>query len=234
MKTHIRFWLMAALVLPYLGCTNLQIRHTTDRRKIIVEEPFQFTYDLDLGKTVSDAVRLRLGIPVDAPHPEIVLKPYTKVKGVEANVLGVQYDVWVNGMFEKRVIEIYYRSILDLNYDQSNFEATMNDVGCHETLHAYYPLRYLQEHMKLQAEEKADEIGDFDHCKMIETGDLEFCTGIVNNWLNNGGVSQQRSLARARLACEKSKQGGNTEKPKRDLLPRRIKGDIQYKCIMPH
>jgi hypothetical protein len=162
-----------------------------------------------------------------------VLKPYTKVKGVEANVLGVQYDVWVNDVFEKRVIEIYYRSILDLNYDQSNFEATMNDVGCHETLHAYYPLRYLPEHMKLRAEGKADEIGDFDHCKMIETGDLEYCTGIVDRWLNNQGASQQRSLARAKWACDKRKQG-KAEKPHQDLLPRRLKGDIQYKCIMPH
>lgn len=206
MKNWLKFWLMAVVTLPSLGCANLEVRHTADRRKIIFEKPIRFTYDLDLEKKISDEVRLRLGIPVNIPYPEIVLMPYAKAGGAEANFLGVQYNVLLDGAPDKRVIEIYYRSIQEIAYGQSAFETAINNVICHETLHAYYPQRYLTEHTGLRTENKANEIGDFDHCKMIETGDLEYCTGIVNRWLDNNDVTQQqKSLARAKWACEKRK-----------------------------
>ncbi len=129
---------------------------------------------------------------------------------------------------KKRVIEIYYHSISDVAnqpfWDQNTFEATIYDVGIHEALHAYYDYKYADD-PKRQEAKKSVGVGTFDHCKMIETGDLEKYTAIVDRYFDNHGVAHRESFDRTHYACTMGTLN------KTDKLPFSDKKDIQYKCL---
>ena len=231
MKRKLIFIISLPLALPFYGCSStIEIRHSGDRKNLIFEKPLKFTYNLELTEYISKEMRKGLNISEFTPRPEIILKNYG-----EKDLLGVQYEMRIkyeNGLgWELKVAEIYYEEIHSMLsrgfFDQKTFEATIYDVGIHEVLHAYYDYKYKEEHQKiLENNDDYVTIGKFDHCKMIETGDLKKYTDIVDKHFNNQGIAQRDSLERTEYACNDS----NEEIKK--ILKKSKKEDKRYKCLL--
>ncbi|OGY64152.1 MAG: hypothetical protein A3I89_04190 [Candidatus Harrisonbacteria bacterium RIFCSPLOWO2_02_FULL_41_11] len=214
------------------GCTTFKIRIPGDHKKIIIEEPFNFTYDLELFEKISSEMRRGLKISPDALYPDIVLMEVTDSKNLPKTVLGFQFDLVKDDKIIRKDAAICYGPILNsakkYNWDQNTFEAQVYNTGIHELLHANYDDVYKKEHGYLNKEKgvSADKhcqnfynmtecvnlikefgnINTFDHCKMIETGDLKLYTTITDEYFNNNGVAQRNSLENTDEDCKKNRR----------------------------
>ncbi|GEM_PF-2831289 len=204
---------LTLLALPFSGCAKQKfvMRHTPDRSMFVFERPFKLPYNLELLKFVSSEMRKELKVPANAMHPEIVIKDYSEHEDIDSKTtLGIQYDILENGNVVKKVIEVYWTIVTDLSFSDTWTMATMKLVGVHEALHAYYDYVYPEEHRKLLAENKG--VGPFDHCKMVETGDLEKFGNLIVIYVERysdekdakekAEAALRASLERAKRACE--------------------------------
>lgn len=177
-------------VLLILGCSSInQIDHIHGKGLLVNEKVCiddEFIYDL-----WTEAGRVT-GIGGSIPEIHVTLNSPTFPVEIDSHggmTIHHHYGTYYSGT---DTVYVYFGDSIDAFRDPKEVEVFMYGVLAHEFLHRIYRFKY-----------KAESTGRFDHCKMIESGDLEKLSVFIESRFKSNGDAKEYNLEITEKACYK-------------------------------